>query len=309
MAKAPAKAGAETSVLTDVLWVEKYRPRTFADMALEPDTRQVLQSYLDAGEIPHLLLVGPSGSGKTTAGRILFNGIDAAVLTLNASSERGIDVVREKIGTFAGALLAARWNVVFLDEADAMTSDAQTALRNLIESFAERTRFILTANYGHRIIAPIQSRCQLLTFDRPPLQERFRILGKVLTAEGIPSDVPTTLSYAEKYPDLRQMLNGAQRAYLAKGSLPPAQTMVSLDGAELLGHLEQKNWRAVRNVAVAPGFDATQVLRELFYAVPDEHPHAGRLRHILGRGVHETGFTPDPIILFLAVCAEAMEGL
>lgn len=298
-----------SDVLKDVLWTEKYRPESLEGMALDGDTRAVLSSYLEAEEVPHLLLVGPAGSGKTTAARILYRALDCQVLALNASSDRGIDVVREKIGNFATAIGGTRWNIVFLDEADAMTSEAQTALRNLIESYADRTRFILTANYGHRIIAPIQSRCQLLTFDRPPLKERYRILSTVLSAEKIASDPQTTLGYAERFPDLRQMLMVAQRAYLAKGSLPPAQASGGPDGAEMFAALQAKNWRALRQVAASGDFTAQHALRELFYAVPDEHPKAGRLRHIIGRGVHETGFTPDPVVLFLAVVAEAMEGL
>jgi ATPase family associated with various cellular activities (AAA) len=301
-----------SDVVAGVLWTEKYRPTQLADLALEAETRQLLQSYIDAGEIPHLLLIGPAGSGKTTVARILGRALDASVLTLNASSERGIDTVREKIGSFVTAIMGFRWNLVFLDEADAMTADAQTALRNLIESYADRSRFILTANYGHRIINPIQSRCQVVMLGRPPLKERYRILISVLEAEGITATPQVGLSYAEKYPDLRQMLMAAQKAWLSAGkakTLPLATHGSAITGAEMFTALTGKNWQAFRRVTTAPDFDATTALRNLFHAVPDEYERAGFLRHIIGKGVHETGFTPDPVILFLGVVAEAMEGL
>jgi len=297
-------------VLHDVLWVEKYRPQKLEALALDGDNRAVLAGYLAAAEIPHLLLVGPPGVGKTTIARLLYKALDCRVLVLNASAERGIDTVRQKIGTFVTAASGMRWNIVFLDEADALTADAQTALRNLIESYADRSRFILTANKLHRIIGPIQSRCQLIALAAPPLKERYRILATVLQAESIAAEPQVMLGYAERFPDLRQMLMGAQRAYLAKGHLPPvqaAETMVN--GTVLFERLAAKDWAGLRRVAATDGFDPGQAMRELFWAIPDDHPHVGFLRHVVGRGVHESGFTPDPQILFLGVMAEAMEGL
>ncbi len=269
----------------------------------------MLTAYLAAGEIPHLLFVGPPGTGKTTIARILYRALECRYLVLNASAERGIDVVRNKIGTFVTAMTDAPWNIVFLDEADALTADAQTAMRNLIESYAERSRFILTANKQHRIIGPIQSRCQILTLVAPPLKERFRILASVLKQEGIKSTTAITVSYAERYPDLRHMLMAAQQAYLAKGQLPLAQEATLAGGETIFELVTTNNWTGLRRLTTGGNFDPQQGLRELFHAVPDEHPRAGFLRHVIGKAVHESGFTPDPVILFLGACAEAMEGL
>lgn len=296
-------------VIQDVLWTEKYRPEKLEDLALESDNRAILNAYLKAGEIPHLLLVGPPGSGKTTTARILYRALDCKYMVLNASNERGIDVVRNKIGTFVTAITGARWNIPFLDEADAMTADAQTALRNMIEAHADRARFIFTANKLHRIIGAIQSRCQVLIFGPPPLKERYRILAKVLKAEGIAAEVPIIMGYAERYLDLRRMLFAAQRMYLARGELAPVQADSGVDGETILELLLAKNWTGLRRLTTNDAFDPQQNLRELFWAIPDDHARAGFLRHIVGKGVHETAFTPDPVILFLGVCAEAMEGL
>ena len=296
--------------LQDALWIEAYRPKALEDMALEEETRSILSSYLEAGEIPHLLLVGPPGTGKTTLSRIITRSLDCQVLSLNASAERGIDVVRGKIGTFATGMNVHRWNVVFLDEADAMTADAQTAMRNLIESYADQTRFILSGNYLHKIIGPIQSRCQLLTLGYPPLKERFRILKGVLEAEGIEASTPVTLSYAERFPDLRKMLMGAQKAYLSNdGKLPPAVEEGSVPGVAVLEMIHKKDWTGIRRMTSSGSFDAQQGLRDLFWAIPDDDSHVGFLRHIIGKAVHESGFSPDPIIHFLGTAAECMEGI
>jgi len=297
-----------TDLLKDLLWVEKYRPTQLEDLALDPETRQVLSAYLAAGEIPHLLLSGPPGTGKTTVARIIHHSLDCRVLSLNASSDRGIDVVRERVGSFVTAMGIHRWNLVFLDESDAMTPDAQTALRNLIESYADQARFILTANYLHKIIGPLQSRCQLLTLGRPPLKERFRILQGVLTAEGIEAPAPVILSYAERFPDLRKMLMSAQRAFLAHGTLPSAVVEDAVSGTSILEMMTAKNWTGLRRLTTDGNFDPQQALRDLFWAIPDDHPRVGFLRHVIGKAVHESGFSPDPVIHFLGSLAEVMEG-
>lgn len=300
-----------SAVIDDVLWTEKYRPTRLEDMAMEDDNRRVLQQYIEGGVIPHLLFLGPAGSGKTTISRILVKNLDCQCLELNASAERGIDTVREKIGSFVQSMLMADWNVVFLDEADAMTTEAQTAMRNLIEVYSERARFILTANYGHKIIPAIQSRCQVLIFGRPPIKERFKVLASVLQKEGIEAAPPTILGYVEKYPDMRAMLFAAQRGYLSSvdKKLPPAQAGVLVDGPTMFKLLTAKNWNQFKSFTTSGEFDVQQSFRELFWAIPDDYPKAGFLRHIIGKGVHETGFTPDPIILFLGVIAECIEGL
>lgn len=297
------------------LWTEVYRPTSLEETALDSETRQLLESYLEAGEIPHLLLVGPPGTGKTTVARIIYRGLDAKVLTLNASSDRGIDVVRHRIGSFVAGRSIHRWNIVFLDEADAMTSDAQTALRNLIEAHADLARFILSGNYAHKIIGAIQSRCQVITMSRPPLKERYRILARVLKAEEIEAEPPVMLAYAEKYPDLRKMLFQTQKAFFphfrttGERVLPPVSQEQGIAGDDILTLIEQKNHVGLRRLTASGTLDPDQALRDLFWAIPDDHPQVGFLRHVIAKGVHETTFTPDPYVLFLGVCAEAAEGL
>jgi replication factor C small subunit len=153
------------------IWIEKYRPTTLADIIGQDEIVERLQSYVRAGSLPHLLFTGSAGVGKTTAAVALAReffgeGWHMNFRELNASDERGIDVVRNQIKQFArtSPLGGAGFKILFLDEADALTPDAQAALRRTMESYAQTCRFILSCNYSSKIIDPIQSRCAIYRF-------------------------------------------------------------------------------------------------------------------------------------------------
>lgn len=153
------------------IWIEKYRPIRLSEIVGQEEITERLQSYVKNGNLPHLLFTGSAGVGKTTAAIALareFFG-DSWHMNfreLNASDERGIDVVRNQIKQFArtSPLGGASFKILFLDEADALTTDAQAALRRTMESYAQTCRFILSCNYSSKIIDPIQSRCAIYRF-------------------------------------------------------------------------------------------------------------------------------------------------
>ncbi|MFB6185478.1 MAG: replication factor C small subunit, partial [Halobacteriaceae archaeon] len=152
------------------IWIEKYRPQTLDDIAGHEHIVERLKSYVEKNELPHLLFAGEAGTGKTSAAmaiaRELYgNEWQENFLELNASDERGIDVVRERIKDFARSSFGGfAYRIIFLDEADSLTSDAQSALRRTMEQFSNNVRFILSCNYSSQIIDPIQSRCAVFRF-------------------------------------------------------------------------------------------------------------------------------------------------
>ena len=144
------------------IWAEKYRPTKLEDLVLSESTQAIFDKFISEKSIPHLLFAGQVGTGKTTIAKILLNNLDCQYTELNASDERGIEVVRNKIKQFAMMQGLKKWKVVFLDEADAMTPEAQDALKRTIEVYSAQTRFILTCNALNRIIPAIQSLCQII---------------------------------------------------------------------------------------------------------------------------------------------------
>jgi replication factor C small subunit len=156
---------------THTIWIEKYRPQKLADIVGQDEIVERLSSYVRSGNLPHLLFTGSAGVGKTTAAVTLAREFfkDSWQMNfreLNASDERGIDVVRNQIKQFARTtpLGDATFKILFLDEADALTTDAQAALRRTMENYAQTCRFILSCNYSSKIIDPIQSRCAIYRF-------------------------------------------------------------------------------------------------------------------------------------------------
>ena len=200
----------------DSLWVEKYRPKTLGDIILSDDNLSIIEKYQTENEIPNLLFAGCQGVGKTTLAKILVNSIlECQYLYINASDENGIDTIRSKVTQFAQTRsLDGKIKVIILDECDGLSQDAQRALRNTMEEYAEITRFILTANYSHRIIPALQSRCQSLDLT-PPLTGCKKRIDIILESEGVSVDKKQDEQIAQfiknTYPDLRKVINELQK--------------------------------------------------------------------------------------------------
>jgi len=193
------------------LWVEKYRPQILGDYVGNEIIKNKIADYIEQGSIQNLLFYGVAGTGKTTLAKLIAKNLNCDLLYLNASDERGIDTIREKIIPFASSMSFNDIKIVILDEADYITPQAQATLRNTIESCSKTTRFILTCNYLERIISPLQSRCQTFEITPPSKQEVNNKCQDILTKE-------KTLFYDNNiedvinthYPDIRKIINTLQ---------------------------------------------------------------------------------------------------
>jgi len=235
------------------LWVESYSPQSVEDCILPTNVKNTFLQYVNEKQFPNLILAGPAGVGKTSLARALCTAIDADLLFVNASLDRGIGEVRTNVAQFAScSSMYGGTKVVLLDEADNLTQDSQKALRALIEEFQNHCRFILTCNYPHNIIDAIHSRCSVVDFHvrdpgilAPLCGEFFKRCTNILKSNNIKFDDKVLAKFIMSMaPDWRGILNNLQGS-TKTGELTSDILKDTPDA--LIGYLKSKQWSSVRD--------------------------------------------------------------
>ena len=244
----------------EFLWVEKYRPKTIEECILPEGLKKTFLEFIDNKEIPNLLLCGTAGVGKTTVARALCEHLNVDYIMINGSEESGIDVLRNKIKTFASTVsLSGGRKVVLLDEADYLNPQStQPALRGFIEEFSGNCGFIFTCNFANRIITPIHSRTSVIDFktkknELPKLAGQFLVRVKnILSIENIEYDEKVVAELIMKHiPDWRRVLNELQR-YGASGTIDVGilTDFSQVNIENLCKYLKEKDFGNIRKWAV-----------------------------------------------------------
>ncbi len=261
------------STRENTLLNERYRPDNLDNYVGNSNLKSTLAKQLSQNDIQNYLFYGPAGTGKTTLAKLIVNNLDCDSLYINASDERGIETIRDKVSGFASVASIKPLKVVILDESDFLTIQAQASLRNVIETFSRTTRFILTCNFVERIIDPIQSRCQTFKIVPPTKKEVAVHITGICDKENIGYEIPSIGKLVNKYyPDIRKMLNTVQ-ASTVDGHLQLDDSLLVSSSYmnSVLDELKQSNYKNIRQIIADSGVDDYEELYRFLYENASEY--------------------------------------
>ena len=296
------------------LLVEKYRSTKLEDYVGNENIKATISKYLSQNDIQNLIFYGPPGTGKTTLAKLIVNNLNCDHLYINASDERGIETIRDKVSGFASSASFKPLKVIILDEADFLTIQAQASLRNVIETFSRSTRFILTCNYIERIIDPLQSRCQVLKIVPPSMREVASHIAGILDNENIEWAKETLVPIVKQYyPDIRKILGTAQLSTIDNKLVLDKSILVSNNYIEqVINELKTgKNWKTIRQIIADSNInDYDELFKALYDNVSTYAPQSeGMVTIYINEHSYQANFRIDKEINMMACIAQIIQVL
>lgn len=300
------------------IWAEKYRPTSLDEYVSNPTLVATMRKFIESKDIPHLLFYGTAGTGKTTLAKIIINSIDCDAMYINASDENNVDNVRTKIKDFASTVGFSDRKVIILDEADYLTHNSQAALRNIMETYAFATRFILTCNYIEKISEPLYSRCQC--FEVSPMQKKDVAihLKNILHTENVKHTMDD-LGYIVNtyYPDIRKILNFAQQSVLdGEIKIEELNSAIFNTKKQLIDILKNESnaataFQKIRQLVADSGVRHFEELYQLLFDSVDEYASKQQSAAILivAEYLYQSSMVVNKEIVFMACIAKLLETL
>lgn len=256
-----------------LLWTEAYRPKTIADCILPERLKKPFQEYVNQKNIPNLLLAGGAGVGKTTVAKAMCEEVGCDYMIINGSDENGVDIVRDKIKTYASSMsLSGGRKVIIIDEADYLSPNAQAAFRNAIETFSSNCSFVFTCNFKNKLIEPLHSRCAVIDFSLKNNEKAtmaasfFKRIQHILRSEKVTFDDKVVAEIVKKhFPDFRRVINELQR-YSKLGSIDSGilAQIGDLSISEVVKYLKEKDFGSIRKWVASTDIDPSELYRKLY---------------------------------------------
>jgi DNA polymerase III delta prime subunit len=281
------------------LWVELYRPDTLENYICNEENREKFSKYITDQDIPHLMFIGKPGSGKTTIAKILAKNINCDYLYLNATDERSMETIRNKVGGFASSATFKPLKIVILDEATHLLEASQVLLLNMIETYSLNTRFIFTGNFVERLIEPLRSRCQEFDLTVPSKKVIAEHVDKILEKESVEYEMNSLVQIINRYyPDLRKIVNNCQK-YTSNNILALDKRFSDSDeySDQILKELNQKkvDVKKIRQIVTNAELSSYEDLYKLLFSKVESYGkgNEGEIIILLSKMNYESSFVTD----------------
>lgn len=298
------------------IFVEKYRPKTLDTYICEDQIREKIQEFINNQDIPHLGFFGLQGSGKSTLAKILVNSIDCDFIYLNATENRGMDDIKEKVGSFASARGFKPLKIVILDESTHILQASQVLLLNMIETYSLTTRFILTGNYPERLIPPLRSRLQEFKLTPPSKKIVAKHVYDILNQENIEFEIDDLKNVINSsYPDFRKIINDCQKYIIDNKLTLPSSLGKNEDvQSKILDELKKPSNKTFNNIRQIVADNDVSSFEDVFkhlYECTNEYAVGceGQIAVIINECLYQSNFRVDLEINFMSAISRIIETL